>query len=359
MRRDGTMRCEQIRDLLSPYIDHMTDEKENKLIAAHLMDCPECRQELEGIKTMCVFLGKLEPPTIPARFSEDLHKRLLEEKTTVFVAKEARRPKRSGWIAAGAAGLAISVGIYASSVLPLGTLVASWQDKSKEQPEKPKVAIEDILRSFTGWGTDKNETPPVDIANNQGDVERTPKNNEAAPPNSEQPEGNQPNPGINEQVDMTPRFTDEYATKMLVNDANKAANQVIDIAQSNGAKYTVSNGSTMQALSAANAKEISIQTDKDKAQNLLKQLGGVGEISPAIFNQIELTKEYADVEEQINVTERLIKELEAKDKGKAGNQQLGELKEHLASCKDKQEQLLAQENIVTIKVIIEEEVIHQ
>ena len=354
------MRCEQIRELLSPYIDRMTDEKENKIIEAHLTYCPECRQELEGLKLMCGFLGDLEHPVIPDRFSEDLHKRLLEEKTGFLVAKDVKRPKRSGWIAAGVAGLAIAVGVYASSILPLGTIVASLQDKSDDQSEKPKVAIEEIIRSIKGWNTEKNVvTPDIDIADNEADVNKPsqtsdkPDNNT---PNTQETESNQE---PNEPVDVSPKFTDEYSTQVKVADLMQATNQVIQLAEASGAEYVVSNGTAVQILSKANVKgkEISLTVEPGKAEALLKQLGGLGKISPSVHNQIELTQEYADLEEQISTTDKLIKDLEAKN-SEANNKQLEELKGHLNNCNDQKAQLEKQVNTVTLKVYLEEEVDH-
>ncbi|NLB88243.1 MAG: hypothetical protein GX790_03325, partial [Syntrophomonadaceae bacterium] len=307
------MRCEQIRELLSPYIDQMTDEKENKLINAHLANCEECRRKLDYLKFICGTLGSLEHPQVPARFKEDFHKRLLEEKTSLFVAKEVKRPKRSGWIAAGVAGLAIAVGVYASSILPLGDLVASFQDKNEEKQDKPKIAIEDIIRSFKGWNTE-GDTPDIDIADNTIiDEENTP-----AVPNEEvvetTPETEEPDQGNDVKPPIVPKYTNEYLTKVKVTDVGQAINEVIQIAEANGAEYAISpNTTTMQALSASNVKEVTLIIDKKKSSEFLEKLDAIGSVGAPVRNQIELTQQYADFQDQIITTEGLIKALESKE----------------------------------------------
>lgn len=351
------MRCEQIRELLSPYIDQMTDEKENKIIDAHLARCEECRRELDYLKFMCGALGSLEHPEVPAGFNEDLHKRLLEEKTSLFVAKEVKRPKRSGWIAAGVAGLAIAVGIYASSVLPLGNIVASLQDKTNEEQEKPRIAIEDIIRSIKGWNTE-SDTPDIDIADNTAINEGEPSvvsNNEEV---EVTPESQVPDQSEDIIPPIVPKYTNEYLTKIKVTDVGQAINEVIQLAEASGAEYAIlPNTTTMQALSATNAKEVTLKVDKKKSEDLIEKLDAIGSVSTPIRNQIELTQQYADVEDQIITTEGLINALESKDEmSDLEAQQLEELKEHLERCNEEKTQLEEQLNQVTLKVYLEEEV---
>lgn len=352
------MRCEQIRELLSPYVDQMTDEKENKLINAHLAKCEECRRELDYLKFICGTLGSLEHPQVPARFNEDFHKRLLEEKTSLFVAKEVKRPKRSGWIAAGVAGLAIAVGVYASSILPIGDFVASLQDKSNEEKDKPRIAIEDIIKSIKGWNHD-SDIPNIDIAdNNTADGVEAP-----VVPNQEAVEETTPEPqDIDENSDkvppVVPKYTNEYLAKIKVTDVGQAIDEVIQIAEANGAEYAISpNTTTMQALSATNAKEVTLIIDKKKANELLEKLNAVGSAASPVRNQIELTEQYADFEDQIITTEGLIKALESKEKlSELENQQLKELKEHLIYCNQEKAKLEKQLNQVVVKVYLEEDI---
>lgn len=350
------MRCEQIRELLSPYIDEMTDEKENKIINAHLAECEECRHELDYLKFMCGALGSLEQPQVPARFSDDLHKRLLEEKTSLFVAKEVKRPKRSGWIAAGVAGLAIAVGIYASSILPLGNIVASLQDNNEEQ-EKPRIAIEDIIRSIKGWNIESN-TPDIDIADNT-----TIDQEEPPVVSNEEKVDTTPATEVPDQSDdkippIVPKYTNEYLTKIMVTDVGQAINEVIQLAEASGAEYAIlPNTTTMQALSATNAKEVTLKVDKRKSDDLIKKLDAIGIVSTPVRNQIELTEKYADIEGQIITTEGLINALESKDEmSSLESQQLKELKDHLIYCNEEKTQLEKQLDQVTLKVYLEEEV---
>ena len=90
------MKCEQIKELLSPYIDGMTSEKENKIISVHLDNCSQCQSELEHLRLLCSVLKTLPIPELPERFSEDLHKRLVEEQNLILRPREIKTPQRVG-----------------------------------------------------------------------------------------------------------------------------------------------------------------------------------------------------------------------------------------------------------------------
>ncbi|HZK43365.1 MAG TPA: zf-HC2 domain-containing protein [Syntrophomonadaceae bacterium] len=354
------MRCEQIRELLSPYIDQMTDKKENMLITAHLAECKECRQELEDLEFLRDALNNLEQPQIPSEFTEDLHKRLLEERSGLFGAKNLKRPKRSGWIAATVAGLALVVGIYASSILPLGNIIASFEDKSAEEKDKPKVAIEDIIKSIKDWGIENNiDNNDIDLPEGTtADVEK-PISESVDKPNNKIEEQIPVQPVQDRKVPPTsvPRFTNEYAAKVNVADVGQATSQVAQIAEANGAQYEVlPNPTSMQALSANNAKEITIKVDKGKSADILNQLNVIGKVSTPLHNQLELTKQYSHLEEQIFTTKDVIESLENKAKINDNEvKQLEELKTHLKQCEKDKNKLEKEINTVTLRLFLVED----
>ena len=51
-REEKVMKCEQVSELLSAYIDEMTSEKETKALEAHLAQCADCRQELDDYRRL-------------------------------------------------------------------------------------------------------------------------------------------------------------------------------------------------------------------------------------------------------------------------------------------------------------------
>ncbi len=350
------MKCEHIIELLSPYIDHMTNSKENILIDAHLAECPECRRELEYLKLLTATLANMEQPQIPEHFREDFHKCLIEEKTVFFAPREYKRPKRSGWIAAGLAGVALTIGIYISSILPIGSFIATFEGEDDER-ERPKLAIEEIIRSITGKNIENNRpAPEVNLAEKDISGNEVHNGIEGDELNQESPEQKDNIEG--ERPPILPRFTEEYVTKAKVPDMDQAINKVIQIAEANKVEHKLlPNTTNIQAMSTTNSKEVNLKVDKKKAPAIIKQLEGVGKVSAPVQSEIEITKEYSDIEEQIFVTDKLIEDLENQDKlNEAKTKELEELKLHLQENQSKKKQLDEKINTVTIKIVIEEEV---
>jgi anti-sigma factor RsiW len=55
------MTCSETRDLLSAWLDQALDDHEREQVEAHLGDCPECRRELEGLRSTVSLLSRVEP----------------------------------------------------------------------------------------------------------------------------------------------------------------------------------------------------------------------------------------------------------------------------------------------------------
>ena len=62
------MKCEQIRDLLSPYIDRVTTEEEKRDVEAHIAVCAECRQEVEELSRNRQIALHPDEPRLPDKF---------------------------------------------------------------------------------------------------------------------------------------------------------------------------------------------------------------------------------------------------------------------------------------------------
>ena len=349
------MKCEHIRELLSAYVDNMTDAKENRIIAAHLAECEACRHEYDNLQLMCTILGNMGQPELPERFTEEFHKRLLEEKTRLFSAKEFRRPRKSGWVAAGLAAIALTIGIYVSSIIPIGAWIANFDEKPAEK-ERNNIAIEDIIRSIKGWGTDNNEVVnEVKIADSQKksptkiDDEITSNENNAGEKVVDE-----------EPLPVVPKYIEDYATKIKVKDMEEATDQIVQIAAANNLEYkALPYASNAQALSANKSKEVNIKVDKNKSQSLIKQLNNIGQAASPVQNKLEITNEYAQVEEQIYITKKLINKLEGKNELSANEAaDLVELKKHLEESYTKKTELDKEVNTVIVRVILEEDVSH-
>jgi Predicted integral membrane protein len=73
------MKCDEIRELLSLYIDRELDESQMKIVADHLAACDSCKNEYTGIMEMVSLLGEIEEAPVPDLF-ENRWKSVLKNK---------------------------------------------------------------------------------------------------------------------------------------------------------------------------------------------------------------------------------------------------------------------------------------
>jgi Putative zinc-finger len=62
------MTCSETRDLLSAWLDQALDAHEREGVEAHLAGCPECRRELEGLRSTVSLLSRVEHGRAPVGF---------------------------------------------------------------------------------------------------------------------------------------------------------------------------------------------------------------------------------------------------------------------------------------------------
>ncbi|KUO48975.1 MAG: hypothetical protein APF76_10095 [Desulfitibacter sp. BRH_c19] len=136
------MRCEQIQNLLSMYIDGETTVEETVIIKEHLSECIECQKEYEDLKTVLSLFNTLEPIEPPDDLRDSIMAKVKSEnpEKSVFTAKKGR------WIAWGAtaAVIFIIVGTVGISNLLNNTMyMKSAQDSDSVQSDVAKSDIEE------------------------------------------------------------------------------------------------------------------------------------------------------------------------------------------------------------------------
>ena len=352
------MRCEQIKEHLSAYMDQMTNERENQLVEAHLTECESCRQELEQLQLIHSLLVNLDAPQIPDRFAEDLHMRLLSEKPLLFSPKEIKRPRKQAWIAAAVAGLALAVGIFSSSFLPAGTIANLWQDK-KEQSKTTSVAVEDIIQRFQQWRSNDEETPPAVALEEPGqdnEADQPPEQPAVEPP---APDDNDINEGSENQpikmAEVDPQVADVVKSQVKVDSLAGSVDGVLRIAQTYGADSWVASGTTMQAMTGSNTREVHIKAPREQVKQILQQLEGLGNASAPMAEQVELTEQYREAVTTVDVIAQEIDKLESQG-NEADLPRIQELKEQHQIWSEKKARIERDANLVTIKVYLVEEV---
>lgn len=351
------MRCEQITELLSPYMDLMTDERENQQVEAHLTSCPSCRQQLEHLQMLHSLLHKLDAPVLPEQFTEDFHRRLNQSKRRyLFAPSEIKRPQRQGWIAAAVAALALAVGIYTSSFLPAGSIASLWQDKSDNR-KAPTVAVDDIIKRFQQWTQPDVEQAPQVADNTTKDTVAPPKtdSNTAVNPDVKDSNGSSSTQPTQETPVVEPKVADVYKAQIKVNDMASSVSKVVQIADSSGADSWVVPGTTVQAMSGSATREITIKTTPDQVQNILSGLQSVGISSASVSDQIEMTAEYTEAVTTIQAIDQEIAALQSKNAA-TDQTRIEDLKKQLQNWKEKKAQIERDAEMVTIRVTLVEQI---
>ena len=342
------MRCEQIKELLSPYIDEVTSEKENKMVEAHLAACMECRKEMEDLQRISRMLCKLQAPDLPPSFSDDLHRRLLEEKTAFFGPRQIRQPRNKSWIAASVAALAVAVGIFASSLLPVGSLVAWWEDRDKEQIRKPSVAINDFIQRIY----DQPQTPDITgpgTSISPGPAAPAQPGNNGTPSEPVKVADNEP---VNvPPVQVSPRYSDNYTTRIFVQDAGTSMDKVIQLAEAQGITYSTSGDKDMTYALTGSRRSIALKVNRNQVDEILGQLKDLGEANAPLHNSIEVTDQFREVEENLAKLQQEREKLAAKEGLSAEEQtRLQELNGELMEWNKKKAALEKDNNMVTLHI---------
>jgi hypothetical protein len=70
------MNCEEVKELLSEYLDGVLDPKTKTLVDEHLSACKGCQEELASLKALAHELGSLESIAPPRDFLDQLHERM-------------------------------------------------------------------------------------------------------------------------------------------------------------------------------------------------------------------------------------------------------------------------------------------
>ncbi len=104
------MRCEDVSELLSTYIDGALDQDEHAWVEDHLRRCPHCAAELATLRATLALVQQLDEVEPPADFRAQLKKRILAE----------RRKERLGFFNRARSVLATSP--YRGAVAAVATL---------------------------------------------------------------------------------------------------------------------------------------------------------------------------------------------------------------------------------------------
>jgi anti-sigma factor RsiW len=129
------MKCENIRELMSIYIDNEINEVDKAKFEKHIAQCPQCKEEYEILKDLVLECSEIDEVELPQGFREELHNKLVEAKANK-PGKLTQFMRRANW--KPAAGAVAAVLILAISLNSLGS------SKSFEQAQSsPSAAADD------------------------------------------------------------------------------------------------------------------------------------------------------------------------------------------------------------------------
>ena len=80
------MECNNVRELLSLYIDNMLDDEQMREVEKHLATCDACKKEMEELSDMVAMLSELEEYEVPEEFNARFD---AVDRTYLYIMKEA------------------------------------------------------------------------------------------------------------------------------------------------------------------------------------------------------------------------------------------------------------------------------
>lgn len=370
------MKCDTVQELLSPYIDEMTGVKETEAIKQHLAGCTRCQADYAVLLSLRQKLREMPVPPVPEGFMSDFSGRLSQEQERLvdFQKERAltfRKPSWVGWVAASAAAVALTVGIYMSSYLPTALQVAHNEQASPSSltvdeiiaglefnpVENPKVA--ENINPFVpnNLGPDYSEPPSYSAADNSdengpvpGPDTATDTTDTAEPPAIDT--ANQ-----NDSV-MSVASAENYVTQHFYSSTEVASiadsiKQIENLARAQGIEYNVPGSDESSLMTVATADEnqsIVLQVPPDKVEQVLKDLAGQG-IEEPVMNEVDYGAQYKDISKELQKVGQSIEELEKNPKLNADQQkELTVLQNNQEILENQQQLIESQAGQVQIEV---------
>lgn len=149
------MKCNEIRELLSLYIDGMLEEDQLKIVEEHLTACEACRNEYNEMKEMLDLLGQADMVPVPDAFEFRLKKALKEEKQKMIESGTLGKPsnKKSQWriitsVAAVFAVGVLSFGLYHDVLDIVPDQLNGTEQSDLAQAEKDGDSAKSEIYSF-------------------------------------------------------------------------------------------------------------------------------------------------------------------------------------------------------------------
>ena len=351
------MRCQRVRELLSPYIDLVLPDEERNKVEEHLAACESCRKDLAELQRAVNRIREMEKLEAPSDFMGKLHKRLLEEKIAPF--DRHRRKSHlvnntSGWLVASVASIALIFGIYISSLLPF-PVVASFFDKIPQfvssQDSELRNNIEKFLKDKKqqmqmALNNQQSETP--DVKEGPTQVVKNPKPQQVAEVPPDEPAG---------QVEefVTPILINTVNLELSADDVDQVAKSIKQLAEASGARVETTNNQLMAGAS----KVMTVRVTPEKLSSVVAGIQSFGCEAQPMHTTQDLTQDYKNIKDRISEVEKEINRLQSLEELNADeNNKLQAMLFEKSYLENKIAEMEANTQLVAVNVVITEEPEH-
>lgn len=168
------MKCIEIRELLSLYIDNMLDENQVREVEEHLSSCDACRKEYNELKEIFELLGQAEMIPVPDEFSFRLKKALKEEKQKMIdeglIVKQPKKKNRWRIITSIAALFAVGILSYSLYDDVMGTLPFFKNGTNQTGPTAATEEFNQKMADIEEKDPDSYSSPALDDESSDGSV---------------------------------------------------------------------------------------------------------------------------------------------------------------------------------------------
>ena len=142
------MKCDEINDRLSLYIDNELSPEEMRQVEEHLQSCEICQKEYEDYKNLISVLNGLPEEEPPEGYCKRLHKKLLENRPQGKAKKQTSKImslNRSKWLKYGSIAAALVLVIAVAGINNFGGMgmkaknQSSYDMSTTEAPAAPQA----------------------------------------------------------------------------------------------------------------------------------------------------------------------------------------------------------------------------
>ncbi|QEK12329.1 DUF4349 domain-containing protein [Crassaminicella thermophila] len=291
------MRCTEMEELISLYIDDMLDDHTKKMIDRHLKECPKCNKEYEVLMTNIQMCKELPMIDLPQNFEDGLHEALvkldeenknLNDEKVVPLTKKNKKIKWKIFTSIAAIFVVFIISISAFNSIDMGTKEEISMNKIRGIPKA--FENESMMEPSV-------KTQEVEI------FDSTPKINAVQK--------------IEEQKSSGRKVIKNAFVYIDIEDYDEKFNNIINMTESIGGYIEHSNTKYKEYVSqkpeeSLKTGSITIRVPKKEFMNIIEKIKALGIVKNFGIKGEDITKQYKDVVhelENLKIQEKRLKEI--------------------------------------------------